>query len=66
MEAIHIRRNNPALIYEIGKMNIPKIFNQILGTTYSISMNVSTNATAQQSPSSISSNKATRAITLHN
>ena len=31
-EAIHIRRNNPALNHNICKMTIPKIFNQILGT----------------------------------
>ena len=28
-EAIHISRSNPALNCNIGKMNIPKIFNQI-------------------------------------
>ena len=65
-EAIHIRRNNPSLNHNIGKMNIPKIFNQILGTTYSISADVSTNANAQQNPSSSCSNRATRAINLHN
>ena len=65
-EAIHIRKKNPALNGNIGKMNIPKIFNQILGTTYSISTDVSTNATTQQNPSSNSSNRATRAIHLHN
>ena len=31
-EAIHIRRSNPTLKYNMGKMNIPKIFNQILGS----------------------------------
>ena len=31
-EALHIRRNNPALNCNIGNMNIPKTFNQILGT----------------------------------
>ena len=31
-EAIHIRKNNRALNCNIGKINIPKIFNQILGT----------------------------------
>ena len=39
---------------------------QILGTTDSISTDVFTNATAQQNPSSSSSNRATRAIYLHN
>ena len=48
-------------------MNIPKIFNQILGgTTYSISADVSTNATAQQKHSSSSNNRVIRAINLHN
>ena len=32
-EAIHIGRSNPALNCNTGKLNIPKIFNQILGTT---------------------------------
>ena len=36
-ESIHIRRNNFALDCNIGKMNIPKIFNQTLGTTLNIS-----------------------------
>ena len=31
-EAIHIRINNPAINYNIGKMNIPEIFNNLLGT----------------------------------
>ena len=31
-EAIHIRRNKPALNHNIGKMKIPKIFSQILNT----------------------------------
>ena len=43
-EAIHIRKNNPALNCNISKMNIPKIFNQILGTSYSTSADVSTNS----------------------
>ena len=63
---MHIRRNNPALSCNIGKMNIPKIFYQILGTTYIASADVSTDANAQQNPSSSSSNRATRTIDLHN
>ena len=47
-------------------MDIPKIFNQILGTTTSIRVDVSANATAQQNSSSSSSNRATRLIQLHN
>ena len=30
-EAIHIRINNPALNYKTGTMNIPEIFNKLLG-----------------------------------
>ena len=32
-----IRRNNPALIQNVGELNIPKIFNQILGTKHNTS-----------------------------
>ena len=65
-EAIHTRRNNPALNHNIGKMNIPKIFNQILGTTNNTSPDFSTNSNAPQNPSSISCDRATRAINVHN
>ena len=63
-EAIHIRKNNPALNYNIGKMNIPKICNQILGTSYSTSTDVSTNHNKPNNNPS-SSNRATRALNLH-
>ena len=43
-EVTHIRKNNPAINHNIGKVNIPKIFNQILGTFHSTSADVSTNA----------------------
>ena len=65
-EAIHIRKNNPALNFNIAKMNIPKIFNQILGTSYSTSADVSTNPNDQNNNNPSSSNRATRAINLHN
>ena len=65
-EAIHMRRNNPALNQNIGKLNIPKIFNQILGLTHSTSADVSTNPNAQQKPSSNHSYMVPRATNLHN
>ena len=65
-DAIHIRRNNSALICNIGKLNIPKIFNQTLGTPQNTSADVSTNSNAQQNPSFTHSNRATRATNLHN
>ena len=46
-EAIHIGGKYPALSCNIGKLNIPKIFNQILGTTYNTSADVSTDSNAQ-------------------
>ena len=61
-EAIHIRRNSPALNCKIGKLNIPKIFNQIIGTTHNISMDVFINSNAQQNPSSSHSNRVTRQL----
>ena len=65
-EAIHIRRNNPVLNCNIGKLHIPKIFNQMLGTTHNTSTYVSTNPNAQQHSSSSSSFKTTGASNLHN
>ena len=65
-EAIHVRRNNPALSCNTGKLNIPKISNQLLGTTHNTSANVSTNSSAQQNPFSSHSNRPTRASYLHN
>ena len=65
-EAIHIRRNNPTLSCNIGKLNIPKIFNQLLGTTHNTSADVSTNSNAQRNPSFNHSNRATRETNLHN
>ena len=62
-EAMHLRKYNPALIQNIGKLNIPKIFNQILGLAYNTSSAVSTNSSSQQNPSSNHSNRATN---LHN
>ena len=55
-EAIHIRRNNPALNHNIGKMNIPKNFNQI--------SNTDNNSRAEDFTNSNSSNRATRATNL--
>ena len=49
-EAIHIRWNNLALSQNIGKLNIPKIFNQILGIIHNTSADVFKNSTAQQKP----------------
>ena len=40
-KAKHIRKNNLALCHNVGKMNIPKIFNQILGMSYSTTTAVS-------------------------
>ena len=59
-EAIHIRRNNPAPNWNIGKLNIPKIFNQILGLTHNTSADVSTKSNAQRKSSS---NHSTRVPT---
>ena len=65
-EAIYIRRDNPVLSCNIGKMNIPKIFNQILGISYSTSTDVSTNPNDQNNNNPSSINRATRTINLHN
>ena len=46
-ETIHIRRTNPALNCNIGKMYIPSIFNQILGTFNKPSTDISTNSNIQ-------------------
>ena len=50
-EAIHIRRNNPALNHNIGMISIPKIFNQILNTDNNSSAEDSTNSNSQPNPS---------------
>ena len=60
LEAIHVRRNNPTLNCNIAKLKIAKIFNQILGTTHTTSIDVSTNSNAQQNPSFSHSNRTTR------
>ena len=65
-EAIQIRRNNPALNPNIGKMNIPKIFYQILNTDNNSSAEDSTNSNNQPNPTAISSNRGTRATNLFN
>ena len=65
-EAIHIRKDNPAFNHNIGKMNIPKIFNQILGTSYNTSTDFSTNPNDQNNNNPSASNRTTRAINLHN
>ena len=69
-EAIHIRRNNPALNCNIGKMNIPKIFNQILNTDNNSNAEDSTNSILisilNSNPNANSSNRATRATNLFN
>ena len=59
-EAIHIRRNNPTLNYNIGEMNIPKIFNQALNTDNNSSAEDSTNSNNQPNATANSSNRATR------
>ena len=48
------------------KMNIPKIFNQIIGTTNITSADISTNSDILQNPSTSSCSRATKAINLHN
>ena len=65
-EAIHIRRNNPALNQNIGKLTIIKSLTKILGLTHNTSADVSTNSNVQQNPSSNHSYRATRATNLHN
>ena len=65
-EAIHIRKNNPALNQNIGKMNIPKIFNQILNTDNNSSVEDSTNSNNKPNPTANSSNRVTRAKNLFN
>ena len=65
-EAIHIRRNNPSLNCNIGRMNISKIFNQILNTDNNSNAEDSTNSNSQPNPSANSSNRATRATNLFN
>ena len=65
-DSIHMRRNNPSLNWNTGKLNIPKIFNQILGLMHYTSADVSTNSNAQQTPSSNHSNSATGATSLNN
>ena len=42
-ETIHIRRTNPALSCNVGKMYIPHIFNHLLGTINRSSADISTN-----------------------
>ena len=65
-EAIHIRKNNPALNCNNSKMNIPKILNQMLGTSYSPCPDVSTNPNDQNNNNPSSCNRTTRAINLFN
>ena len=65
-EAIHIQRSNPALNHNLGKMYIPNIFNQLLGTTNSPSADISTRPNILLNPLTISSNRFTRAVHLHN
>ena len=59
-EAILIRRNNPALCCHMCKMNIPNIFNQILGKNNTTSTDFSTNSNIPQFPSTNSSSRPTR------
>ena len=65
-EAIHIRRNNLVFNPNIGKMNIPKIFNQILGTNNTTSTEFSTNSNIPQNPSTTCSSRTTSTVNLHN
>ena len=58
METTHVRSNNPALNFNIDKMNITKIFNQILGTSYRTSADVPTNLNDQNDNNPSSSNRA--------
>ena len=62
-EAIHIRRNNHALNHNIDKMNIPKIFNQILNTDINSSAE---DSNSQPHHLANSSNRATRATHFFN
>ena len=64
--AIHIRRNNPALNCNIGKMNILKIFKKILNTDNNSSPENSTKSNNQPNATANSSNRATRATNLFN
>ena len=53
MKATHVRKNNAALNHNVGEVNIPEIFNQVLETYYSSSTDVSTNPNDQNNnPSS--------------
>ena len=65
-EAMHIRWNKPALNCNIDKMNIPRIFNQILGITNNTRTDIFTNPNIPQNPSTSSSSRATRAKYLLN
>ena len=65
-EAIHIRRSNPALHHNLGKMYIPNIFNLLLGTTNKLSAEISTRPNILLNPPTISSTRFTRAVHLHN
>ena len=65
-KAIHIRRTNPAPNSNIGKMCIPNIFNQLLGTINNPSADISTNFNILHNPLTISSIRSTRAVYLHN
>ena len=63
-DAIHIGRNNPALNHNIGKLNIPKISNQMLGIIHNTSTDVYTNFNSQQNPYFSHSNRATMTTNL--
>ena len=65
-ETMHIRRNNPALNCNIGKMRMPRIFNQILSITNSTSTDISRSPNIPWNPSTKSSSRASRALNLLN
>ena len=65
-QAIHILRTNPALNCNIGKMYIPNIFNQLLGTINNPSIEISTNPNILQNPPITQNIRSTRAVNMHN
>ena len=73
-KAIQIRRTNPVLNYNIGKMYIPNIFNQLLGATRhstnpnnpKIPNNASVDSSTTSNPPKTHSIRSTRAVCLCN
>ena len=61
-----LRRTNPALSHNIGKIYIPNILNQLLRTIYSPNAYISTNPNITQNPPIIPSIRSPEEIYLHN